>query len=92
MTTTIPIAEQLTVTVPVLLFASYADAFGSKRLSLAIEAPCSVASLVERMRALPGGHVLPPNPAVAVNHHIVRPEHVVEPHDEVALIPPVAGG
>jgi len=78
--------------VPVLLFASYADAFGTRRLAVPITAPCSVASLVEAMRPLAGGDRLPATPLVAVNHAYAAPSLIVMPGDEVALIPPVAGG
>jgi molybdopterin converting factor small subunit len=77
---------------PVLLFASYADAFGSRRLQAPITAPCAVTELVVALRALPGGDRLPPEPLVAVNQRIVRGEVIIQPQDEVALIPPVAGG
>jgi molybdopterin converting factor small subunit len=80
------------MSIPVLLFASYADAFGTRRLEVPIEAPCSVGSLVSSIRSMPGGQVLPAQPLVAVNHTWVRTDDVVQMGDEVALIPPVAGG
>jgi molybdopterin converting factor small subunit len=78
--------------VSVLLFASYADAFGTRTLPVPISAPCSVAELVNAMRPLPGGDRLPATPLVAVNHAYAQPSVMVMPGDEVALIPPVAGG
>lgn len=80
------------MTIPVLLFASYADAFGTRRLDVAIDAPCSVRELVASIRQLPGGHVLPAEPLVAVNHEWVRGDSAIRGGDEVAVIPPVAGG
>lgn len=77
---------------PVLLFASYADAFGSRRLEVPVTAPCSTTELVAAMRTLPGGERLPANPLIAVNKAFVRGDLIVQPLDEVALIPPVAGG
>jgi molybdopterin converting factor small subunit len=77
---------------PVLLFASYADAFGSRRLDVPVIAPCAVDELVTAMRALPGGERLPAAPLVAVNRHVARGDLIIQPHDEVAVIPPVAGG
>jgi molybdopterin converting factor small subunit len=44
------------------------------------------------MRRLPGGDRLPTSPLVAVNQRLVQPETIVQPQDEVAVIPPVAGG
>jgi molybdopterin converting factor small subunit len=80
------------MTVPVLLFASYADAFGTRRLDVPVAAPCAVTDLVTALRQLPGGDKLPPKPLVAVNHTFADYGHVVQSHDEIALIPPVAGG
>jgi molybdopterin converting factor small subunit len=80
------------MTVPVLLFASYADAFGTRRLDVPVEPPCAVTDLVAALRRLPGGETLPPKPLVAVNHAFADYHAHVNPGDEVALIPPVAGG
>lgn len=80
------------MTVPVLLFASYADAFGTRRLEVPVVAPCAVADLVAALRRLPGGERLPAKPLVAVNHAFADHAHIVNATDEVALIPPVAGG
>ncbi len=79
-------------TVNVLLFASYADAFGSRRVSAPISAPCSVSQLVEALRTLPGGARLPERPLVAVNRNWSSADALIEQGDEVAVIPPVAGG
>ncbi len=80
------------MSIPVLLFASYADAFGARQVDAPLDAPCSVRDLVASMRALPGGHVLPTNPLVAVNHEWVHEHVAIAVGDEVAVIPPVAGG
>lgn len=76
----------------VLLFASYADAFGARRLPVALDLPCSVHDLIAVMRSCPGGHVLPDEPLVAVNQLWVDGAAIIAPGDEVAVIPPVAGG
>ena len=80
------------MSIPVLLFASYADAFGSRRLDVQIGAPCRVDELVQVMRSLPGGVRLPPMPLVAVNRNWAAGGVTINAGDEVALIPPVAGG
>lgn len=80
------------MSVPVLLFASYADAFGARRLEVPVTTPCAVSELVEVMRTLPGGDRLPARPLVAVNKAWVTADAVIEARDEVAVIPPVAGG
>ena len=76
----------------ILLFASYSDAFGARRISAPVPAPCTVREVVEAMRRLPGGSVLPEKPLVAVNRVWVDLDATIEPGAEVALIPPVAGG
>lgn len=78
--------------VSVLLFASYADAFGARKVSVPVNVPCSVSDLVDAMRLLPGGERLPPRPLVSVNQEYAKADKKVESGDEVALIPPVAGG
>jgi molybdopterin converting factor subunit 1 len=80
------------MTVAVLLFASYAEAFGSDRITLDVPNGASVRDLVDRVRALPGAERLPPAPLVAVNHQYASAQQRLTPGDEVALIPPVAGG
>jgi molybdopterin converting factor small subunit len=78
--------------VSVLLFASYADAFGGRAIDVPIRPPCTVSELVDAMRTLAGGDRLPAQPLVAVNHAYAAPELLIRDGDEVALIPPVAGG
>jgi molybdopterin converting factor subunit 1 len=76
----------------VLLFASYADALGAPAIDLDLPAGSTVRDLVHAVRALPGAAALPPQPLVAVNLAYARADRVLDAHDEVALIPPVAGG
>ena len=80
------------MTVTVLLFASYADALGRTKLELEVESGATVQDVVARVRALAGDGRLPPAPMVAVNERYAARESVVRAGDEVALIPPVAGG
>jgi molybdopterin converting factor subunit 1 len=79
------------MTVSVLLFASYADAFGRPQIEVAVDSGSTVADMVARVRI---GHAdrLPARPLVAVNHEYAAYDRVIEPGDEIALIPPVAGG
>jgi len=79
------------MTVRVLLFASYADALGPE---LALELPqgARVRDVLERVRALAAGQRVPDSPMVAVNERYAQADQVVSPGDEVAIIPPVAGG
>jgi hypothetical protein len=43
----------------VLLFASYAEAFGTSRVTVSVPASGTVADLIGALRRLPGGTVLP---------------------------------
>ncbi len=80
------------MSLPILLFASYADAFGARTLDVPVDVPCTVHEVVRALRALPGGARLPATPLVAVNHLWVGLDANVAAGDEVAVIPPVAGG
>ena len=80
-----------TTPVTVLLFASYADAFGGPQVEVPLAPQSTVADLVTRLR---DGHLadLPARPLVAVNREYAAYDQIIEPGDEIALIPPVAGG
>jgi molybdopterin converting factor small subunit len=45
-----------------------------------------------QLRALPGGDRLPPAPLVAINLAYARTDSPLTSGDELAVIPPVAGG
>jgi molybdopterin converting factor small subunit len=79
------------VTVTVLLFASYADALGPA-VELELGDEPRVADVVTGLSSLPGGRALPPRPLVAVNQSYATYDHLLRAGDEVAVIPPVAGG
>ncbi len=76
----------------VLLFASYADAFGAPSIDVPLHGGATVAELVAAVRAIPAARSLPPDPLVAVNLTYAPPHRVLAAGDEIALIPPVAGG
>ena len=78
--------------VTVLLFASYADSLGTRSLEMELAPGSRVSDVVGRVQAMPGGGGLPKQPLVAVNERYAKPARVLEPGDEVAIIPPVAGG
>ena len=80
------------MTVTTLLFASYADAFGRSSVNLTLQPGATVADAVAALRVLPGGERLPESPRVAVNLSFAEPDRELAAGDEVALIPPVAGG
>jgi molybdopterin converting factor subunit 1 len=76
----------------VLLFASYADALGTRSLNVTLPSGARVRDALEYVRALPGAERLPPAPLIAVNQEYAPLEQELAAGDEVALIPPVAGG
>ncbi|HEX6533791.1 MAG TPA: MoaD/ThiS family protein [Gemmatimonadaceae bacterium] len=80
------------MTVTALLFASYADALGRDRVSLTLPAGATVRDALERLRELPGGAHVPDAPLVAINLAYARPDAPLAAGDELAVIPPVAGG
>jgi molybdopterin converting factor subunit 1 len=80
------------MSVTVLLFASYADALGASSLSVDLPAGATVADVLTSLRAKPGAAQLPPSPLVAVNQRYATASTIVRAGDEVAVIPPVAGG
>ncbi|HVQ46008.1 MAG TPA: MoaD/ThiS family protein [Gemmatimonadales bacterium] len=81
-----------TVTIRVLLFASYAELLGSDVLEMVLENPAHVSDALERLRAVPGGDRLPPKPLCALNLSQVEPDTVLCVGDELAILPPLSGG
>ena len=79
-------------TVTVQLFASYAESFGAPTLQLPLQSGSTVADLIDHLRLLPGASILPESPRVAVNRKFASADQPVGVGDEIALIPPVAGG
>jgi|1185.fasta_scaffold1622830_2 molybdopterin converting factor subunit 1 len=79
--------------VTVQLFASCAEAFGATTLQIPLDSGSStVEELIHRIRSLPAGKTLPGSTRLAVNRRIAAPGQRIRPTDEVAVIPPVAGG
>jgi molybdopterin converting factor small subunit len=80
------------MTITTLLFASYADALGMESLQLTLPEGARVEDALAQIRALPGGDRLPPAPLVAINLDYARTDSLLSAGDELAVIPPVAGG
>jgi len=78
--------------VRVVLFARYADLLGADALDLPAGSVSTVADVVASVRRLPGGDALPPHVLCAVNLRQASPADPVAPGDEVAFLPPMAGG
>ena len=54
--------------------------------------PATVGDVLDRLRALPGGERLPPKPLCALNLTHVRSDTALSGGDELAVLPPLAGG
>lgn len=80
------------VSVRVLLFASYAERLGREVLELTLPTPATVGGVLREVRALPGGERLPARPLCALNLSHVGPDTPVSGGDEIAILPPLAGG
>jgi molybdopterin synthase sulfur carrier subunit len=81
-----------TLTVRVLLFASYAETLGFDAVELTFDGAATVEDAIGRLRALPGGERLPPRPLCAVNLSQVPLDTALASGDELAVLPPLAGG
>jgi molybdopterin converting factor small subunit len=74
-------------------FARYGELLGMDSLEVPVEGPRPVEVLVREIRERGAPFdLLPPDPAVAVNREVAGPGTLVAPGDEVAFLPPVAGG
>jgi sulfur-carrier protein len=78
--------------VRVLLFASCADAFGAPNIAVTMPDGATVKELLTKVKEMATSHALPPAPLIALNQEYASPGDVIRAGDEVALIPPVAGG
>ncbi len=75
-----------------MLFARYAELLGSERVEVDLPERATADDLINALRQLPGGALLPPQPFVAMNHAQVRAGQRLAPGAEIALLPPLAGG
>lgn len=74
-------------------FARYAEMVGRDESELSLVLPATVADVVRRARTdVPGAETLPERPLVAVNLRHVQLDAQVADGDEIALLPPLAGG
>jgi molybdopterin converting factor small subunit len=74
----------------VLLFASWSDALGPE-VEVELPSGSRVSDLLAELTSRADNRPLP-RPVVAVNQRYARPDTVLEASDEIAIIPPVAGG
>lgn len=81
------------MTVTVLFFASIAEAAGTRRLSVPVEGPSTVAEIRDYLvREHPQLERFVPTLMYAVNEEYARPGDSVPVGATLALIPPVSGG
>jgi molybdopterin converting factor small subunit len=82
-----------TVRVRCRLFARYAEVTGEEEVEVALPGPATVADVIRQLRAqLAQGHRLPEHPLVARNREHAHGRDLVTDGDELALLPPLAGG
>lgn len=80
-------------TVTVRFFARYAELAGCESAAVAVPSAATVRDVVRRVReTVPGAQALPERPLAALNLRQVKLETAVRDGDEVALLPPLAGG
>jgi molybdopterin synthase catalytic subunit len=77
--------------VTVLVFASYAEALGTGSFDIDLPPGATAAACVAEVRRRAGDGV-PTSALLAVNRRYADPAQPLADGDEVALIPPVAGG
>ena len=82
----------MSLTVRVHLFGRYAELLGSEELALALPAGGTVSDAIEQVRQRPGGQRLPARPLAAVNTEHASDSQPLADGDELALLPPLAGG
>lgn len=76
--------------ITVLFFGLYREVGGARRIEMSVVPGSRVSDLLGSLERQLGP--LGPPPAVAVNRVHVGLDHVLAAEDEVALLPPVAGG
>jgi molybdopterin converting factor subunit 1 len=76
--------------VTVRVFAAYADALGAPSVTVSVPDRATVGDLRAAVAAL--STALPPRPLVAVNEVYATDDVAISASDELAVIPPVAGG
>ena len=82
-----------TATIRVRLFARYAELVGRAEAAVSVPLPATVGDVVRRLRDdIPAARALPERPLAAVNLRQVKLDARVKDGDEVALLPPIAGG
>ncbi|HEX4632491.1 MAG TPA: MoaD/ThiS family protein [Gemmatimonadales bacterium] len=80
-------------TVRVRFFARYAELAGRSEGTLTVPLPATVSDVMKLIQATwPGASALPAQPLTALNLRHVRLDARISDGDELALLPPLAGG
>lgn len=83
----------MSVTVNTRFFAAYRDLLGTESTAVELPEGATVEDLVRTLRSRGGPYAsLPDDPPVAVNQEYVDTRAPLSGGDEVAFLPPVAGG
>lgn len=72
-------------------FARYAELFG-EQIELDVELPISMTELTAALRRLPRGDLLPAQLLIAIDQRLAQPADLVRGAEEIAILPPLAGG
>ncbi len=86
-------APARTISVTCLLFGRYAEIAGIECTELTLDAPATAADALAALRArVANATRLPAHPLLAVNREHAPPAAPLGDGDEVAILPPLAGG
>lgn len=88
-----PRAARASITVECRLFARYAELLGRTQVSLRLPPTATVSDAIAALRTgVEKGDLLPAAPLAAVNCEHSAPDRPLHDGDELALLPPLAGG
>ena len=79
--------------ISVRFFARYAELAGCTSSHVNVDTPTTVGDVIAAVREVfPGTQAMPAKPLAALNRRQVKLDAPVTEGDEVALLPPLAGG
>lgn len=82
-----------TITIRCRFFGRYAETLGVERIDLELARHASTQDAVAALRSrLENPDLLPEHPLVAINQQHALPDAQLEDGDELAFLPPLAGG
>jgi molybdopterin converting factor subunit 1 len=88
-----PQMSEAPISIRCRFFARYAEIVGQAEVTVRLEPDATVEQAVAFLKQhVPGAEKLPDRPMVAVNQEHALAGHVLQDGDEIALLPPLAGG